>query len=551
MKKLGTLIQGRLRLTSLGFPWFCAAVFAAIAAFIPLGQILEIGGDEGFELLKAFLCYRGHVLYSEIWNDQPPAYTLLLAGLFKVTGVSLLTARMAALFFGALLIGVLAAWLRRDLGMWSAVFGLTVLLSAPWVLTLGTSVMLEMPAFATGLLAAWLLRQRPNRYELHRLIISAITFAIALQIKLTVGVMVPGILVLLLQQPQDPGGPENGFDPAAPHTTRRVGEKKRILQRLNDLLCKSSRYRSLAVGYWIITLALAYALLCWLLGTGGYDLLWTSHHTPKMYAALAHDSGYAFKISTLADFPEGVAGSVLGAWLAIRERQWRRIAFPTVWLATVLAIHLQHRPWWDYYLLHFVIPMSWLTAQAVHPFLSWQQSAKVPVGLTQQWQSRLIIPIGVLLSALWIVYGSERLFRTITFLGRSRTIQDTPLMGEIQRYAPRVQWMFTYYRPIFAFHARLPVPPPLALLPAKRFWSGRLTEPDLLDALQKWSPELLLLESDKLVESWSTWIHENYQLAARDDNLLLYVHKAIGEERPQSEAAPADQVLKMRVGYGL
>src|ERR1044071_2269681 len=92
--KIGSLIQSRF----LGWLLILAsAVFFALSA--PIREGFIFGGDEGYELYKGFLFEKGFALYSEIWNDQPPLHTWLLAALFHITGPSLLAARLAALGF--------------------------------------------------------------------------------------------------------------------------------------------------------------------------------------------------------------------------------------------------------------------------------------------------------------------------------------------------------------------------------------------------------------------------------------------------------------------
>jgi hypothetical protein len=54
-------------------------------------------------------------------------------------------------------------------------------------------------------------------------------------------------------------------------------------------------------------------------------------------------------------------------------------------------------------------------------------------------------------------------------------------------------WVFTD-RPIYAFQAGLSVPPPMAVLSAKRLFSGTITERDLLDILRAYRPGYVLLE---------------------------------------------------------
>ena len=57
------------------------AAFLLIECFIPLSTAVRVGADEGFNLAKATLCLKGHKLYSEIWNDQPPLHTIVLTKL--------------------------------------------------------------------------------------------------------------------------------------------------------------------------------------------------------------------------------------------------------------------------------------------------------------------------------------------------------------------------------------------------------------------------------------------------------------------------------------
>ena len=87
---------------------------------LPLGSALEFGGDEGFELMKGYLCAKGYSLYSQIWNDQPPVLTMLLSLLFKSCGPSVLAARCLACGFGLLLFGTFFTLLQSLSGRFPA-----------------------------------------------------------------------------------------------------------------------------------------------------------------------------------------------------------------------------------------------------------------------------------------------------------------------------------------------------------------------------------------------------------------------------------------------
>jgi hypothetical protein len=47
------------------------------------------------------------------------------------------------------------------------------------------------------------------------------------------------------------------------------------------------------------------------------------------------------------------------ACMIIAARQ-KHLGDPLTLLATVSAVHAIHRPWWNYYYLHFAIPIPWL-----------------------------------------------------------------------------------------------------------------------------------------------------------------------------------------------
>jgi hypothetical protein len=45
----------------------------------PWWRVYEFHPDEGVNLMKAALVANGYHLYNQIWNDQPPVLTLILA----------------------------------------------------------------------------------------------------------------------------------------------------------------------------------------------------------------------------------------------------------------------------------------------------------------------------------------------------------------------------------------------------------------------------------------------------------------------------------------
>jgi hypothetical protein len=96
------------------------------------------------------------------------------------------------------------------------------------------------------------------------------------------------------------------------------------------------------------------------------------------------------------------------------------------------------------------------------------------------------------------------------------------LLEEMVKNAQETQWVVTDL-PMFAFRARLPVPPNLAVFSMKRFLTGNLTEQDIIETIQEYQPEQILLGRQKypLVESF---LAKNYYLSlSKGDEIKLYL----------------------------
>ena len=75
-----------------------------VVCFAPIGDPRQIDDDEGGNLMKALLVNKGYALYAEIWSDQPPLLTLVLAQWFRWVGASLVASRVLVVLFSAILL---------------------------------------------------------------------------------------------------------------------------------------------------------------------------------------------------------------------------------------------------------------------------------------------------------------------------------------------------------------------------------------------------------------------------------------------------------------
>ena len=174
------------------------AMLALIYSRLPLGTALEIGGDEGYELMKGFLCSKGFAMYKDIWCDQPPLYPNLLGYAFQMFGPSILVARLVAVAFGMVMLAAFYQLVRQSTGAWAALLAGFFLLASPSVLLLSAAVMVEVPAIGTALVSAWLALRWAKRRHWPWLVAAGVMMGLALEIKLTAVMVLPAILAQIV-----------------------------------------------------------------------------------------------------------------------------------------------------------------------------------------------------------------------------------------------------------------------------------------------------------------------------------------------------------------
>jgi hypothetical protein len=436
---------------------------------------------------------------------------------------------------------------------------------APQVFQLSVSAMLEVPAIGTALWALWpILRWQesltrelaqetslsantapsphpsPIRWErvperrvrAGWLALSGIIFAAALQIKLTAAVVAPALVVeILLGVWSGKGRPSVGQASRLSPETFPTGEpaghgsgETWRWRQAGRLSYAKAQLRSLAI--WGGSLVSAYVLLALVLGHVPLDVLWASHFSPH---TLAQGESLAFSLRLLLDHTEAMWAAGAGLVLLVLRRDWRRMAFPLVWLLTVALVHFEHRPWWSYYYLHFAVPLAWLSGYAVAELLRFAW-AKAPNGLLRP----PFLALGSLVAASLLMslvagYGGERLLSEVERIRALPRVQDDPLVAKMKTYAGRTRWVYTR-QTIYPFHAGLLVVPELAVLPAKRFWSGQINDEQILAIVKRYHPEQLLLGEELLNPGMREFVAADYTLVYQDGEHSLYVAKSLAEQ---------------------
>jgi 4-amino-4-deoxy-L-arabinose transferase-like glycosyltransferase len=507
-----------------GFPaalerWFSVILPLLFLFFviwsIPLGTAFQFGSDEGYELMKGFLVSEGHRLYSEIWNDQPPLHTGVLALVFKVFGPNLLAARVLAAAISALMLWAFYRIVELRSGhaaAWTAVILLACSLSFP---RLSVSVMLEPAMMMMGLMSVLaLFKYEPEKGGRSWLMLSGFLMGLALQTKLTAPIFIPAIIFEL---------------------ARREGV-------LAGLTWSAVRSRWKEFGRHFFKRPLL-SLLIWMgMVLAGFALVWSIF--PEQSAAMMLESH--FSKGTRERFGEGFGlqswrlfGDLELAFLgglgvvAVLGRRRGTLLFPVVLLATVFVVHNLNRPFWPYYWLHFTAPMAWLSAIGLRELfdLFWRTEL-------HDWKRWLIKRSWALLlwsAALSLAVTSAplKLLDEARLMRSAPRVEENVLVRELAIWRNGADWIYTS-EVIYAFHARIPVAPELAVLPRKRFASDQIDQARILQIVKRYEPEMLLLSQSGLDHEWGEYLDSNYKVSGQFGHLQLYLRRDLNAEDRQN-----------------
>lgn len=91
-----------------------------------------------------------------------------------------------------------------------------------------------------------------------------------------------------------------------------------------------------------------------------------------------------------------------------------------------------------------------------------------------------------------MVRGPEKFRRGLESISAAENAAENPIVLQMTQYRDGTRRVFID-RVIYAFHAKIPVPPELAVIPSKRIWSGQITPTEIIEKLEQYKPEQIVL----------------------------------------------------------
>lgn len=437
-------------------------LIALVFLVIPVEQIFDFDGDEGINTIKALLYSQGFSLYQDIWSDQPPLFTIVLAWWWQIFGQSMFAARCLVLLFSTFLVWSFYQILRLGLGVLGAVAGTLILINSHYYMKLSVSVMIGLPSLALALFSIYLLLLAQRQSSVLLLLGSGAIFALSLQTKLFTIFLIPLICLQLL---------------GANYTSKWTS-------KLNK------------VGLWLFALLTTYILVSILCGAFSYEQLLQSHVVSRQGEELFTNDYLSFNRLFDRMFGQDYLFHILallGILVIITTRNSTGL-FPLAWLGTVCLLLANHKPVWYHHYLLVAIPLAWLAAYAVAAMGEFFQPprTKLKLGI------KAIIPI------LTALLSCSAFFLEVSRLNTERqnyqrdlvrqTHLEQHVLNLVLQHREQTNWIFTD-KPTYAFYARLPVPPETAVLSLKRVLTGTISYDDMLKILQTYQPEQILLSN--------------------------------------------------------
>ncbi|MDB9316021.1 hypothetical protein PN462_23120 [Spirulina sp. CS-785/01] len=467
---------------------------------MPITEVFQFDTDEGINLIKAILYNQGFQLYQEIWTDQPPLFTVILAFFLKNGQNCVIIARLLVLGFATLLVWTFTQLLRQTVGEIYAVIGAVLLVISINFLRFSVSVMIGLPSVALALLSVYFLFCFYKHKKTYFTTLSGLALAASLQVKMFTLFLVPLIAFYWLT----------------------VG--------------KISKTRSLLwwpFFQWLANLGLGYLLISLLLNALQFEQFFNFHVQDNLQDKFVNEHSLQDVIALYLQGIDTVFLSIAGLGLIRYKLQPAKMSqkllqFPLVWLVLVTVLLVNHKPIWYHHYLLLSIPLTWLATAGIK--VAVRQYEKQQIRL--QWRQRnwgKIIPRKMAAIALLFTLLVTPIKLSLIHLQNQQFIQQSTvhwqILETVKQHQANTHWLFTDL-PIYGVYADLKIPPEIATFSRKRVAAGKVTPDFIFSVVEKYQPEQYILSRFPSVKApLNPYLQANFTKIHDQEQIQHYVQK--------------------------
>jgi 4-amino-4-deoxy-L-arabinose transferase-like glycosyltransferase len=477
-----TLTENFLSKTKKNLPLILLFLFiAGLVIFAPIKETFEYNPDEGIDSIKASLFLKGFPLYKEIWSDQPPLFTVILAFWLKLFGASIYHGRILVLLFSGLLLWSFYQTIKLKEGLNCALIACIFLAFSSSFVRLSISIMIGLPCLSLAMLSIYFVTLYNKSYSGYLLALSAAFMALSLEIKFFSAFLIPVIMLeLYLGARKNSNASKNGF------------------QRLSASL------------FWLITATAVYFTITLIFFWPDLNLFTEQLFKPHLAKLGAPNKNLSIIYYMLAQDIDIALLALVGIAISLLQKNKQAI-FPLLWFFLANIILFRRHPVWDHYYPLISIPACWLAAIGLSRLFdsrhlnSWLLKNNVFNFLSFALRCLTILGIFLSISALPLRYSAIQ-----DELKPPEQSKERELSGLILKYKNKTRWMVTD-SPVFAFNADMLAPPEIAVATIKRRFTGGATEDYFIKILKKYQPEQILLGRFKdYTLKITSYIENNY-----------------------------------------
>jgi len=470
-------------------------VFLLMVLFFPEREQFQFSVDEGFHVMWAMLFEQGHALYSDIWIDQPPLLTYVLATAFRVLSYKVGIARYIILLFSSILIWATFQYLQALWGRRTAVWGFFLIVMLPNYLILSITVRQSIPNLTFVMLALFFLIKWHQNAKTGWLISSAVALGASILVKIYTGFLAPvftlGIWIA---------------------TFSHLSDKRRWLRSLWPSLLWS-----------LIFLAVLILGVMVFIGIENLPDLVSVHLSKNSSTDKLTDFTIAYHMKRSYTF---LFLALVGSAAAIHKKQWLAL-YPLAWAATAYVMLSFYYPVWSHYKPLIDIPLALLGAYAVDFAYDLFKDVIQRFRPYFSGSPRQLIQLVAVVALIGVFFrlpkglGILECKPTLSGSGLMLTDSEHKFLELIIDNAPQTEWIITDM-PMYAFRARLPVPPNLALISQSRIDTGYITEQEIISTIEQYQPEQVFLGHYPFPQVIA-YLDEYYTLLRSQDGLYLYL----------------------------
>lgn len=466
--------------------------------FFPYSARFEFSTDEGIELMKALLVERGYSLYGDIWSDHPPLFTHLLATAFHFSGLKVGVGRFVVLIFSSTLLWAAFQLMRTIWSKGHAIAAVVLIFLLPKYMLLSVAVMIGLPSISLAMLALLFLTYWHLRPKTYWLFLSAIVLGLSVLTKIFTGFLAPVFLAGILVQ-----GIVNQ-------------QKQRSWQKaLGPAILWAAVFAIFTVASGLL-----------LVGPANVSQLIEPHLAATTIEDFSNNEMLTIHWHLKNSLPT-LFLALVGFIFTLRSKRWLGL-YSFVWGMTAYLLLSFHAPVWDHQQLLVTIPAALLAAVAAYEALTflWRivqtHYPPSPQGLLQV----------AAIAGLFLVLFTFRTPEPFSLMSLQPSLTNSefelgPLTEKffvkMLKFAPQTHWVVTDL-PMYAFRARLPVPPELAVFSSKRITTGNLTEAQIMRTILKYQPEQILLGRFTYANI-EEQLWQNYRIVHSKDEMKLYIRQ--------------------------